>query len=41
MKKVVPPKTREVIGMTTLEVFALLDLLCTIVFGILGYLKKK
>ena len=31
---------REVIAMTALEVFALLDLLATIIFGILGYIKK-
>ena len=30
----------EVIAMTVLEVLALLNLLCVIVFGILGYIKK-
>ena len=38
--KVVPPERREVICMTILEVIGLLDLLCTVIFGILGYLKK-
>ena len=39
--KVVPPSIgREVTAMTILEVIALLDLLATIVFGILGYIKK-
>lgn len=27
--------------MTILEVIGLLDLLCTVIFGILGYLKKQ
>ena len=31
----------EVIAMTVLEVLALLNLLCVIVFGILGYIKKN
>ena len=31
---------REVIAMTALEVIALLDLIATIIFGILGYIKK-
>lgn len=30
----------EVIAMTVLETLALLNLICVIVFGILGYLKK-
>lgn len=30
----------EVIAMTLLEVLALLNLICAIVFGILGYVKK-
>lgn len=38
-KKVVPPG-REGIHMTVLEVLALLNLICAIVFGILGYIKK-
>ena len=39
VKKVVPPG-REGIRMTVLEVLALLNLICAIVFGILGYIKK-
>ena len=31
---------REVIAMTFLEVIALLELLATIIFGILQYMKK-
>ncbi len=30
----------EVIAMTVLEVLTLLELICVIVFGILGYIKK-
>ncbi len=38
---VVPPSIkREVIAMSTMEVFGLLQLIAPIVFGILGYMKK-
>lgn len=41
VKKVVPPTiTREVIWMSIYETLLLFQLITTIVFGILGYIKK-
>lgn len=37
----VVPSVQEVIAMTVLEVLALLNLLCVIIFGVLNTLKKK
>ncbi len=38
VKQVVPPKGGD--RMTTMEVLTLLLLLATVIFGILGYIKK-